>query len=119
MTPEEKLWRAVVSQAFTDATGKGDLLTILSEAEREQAISFFEARGDWYRAFYQICCMADLDPDYVKWRYKNAKKRGGIDSESFSGVAKTTAPKRKSGGKPKRKQPTCNRHGDGYRGARY
>lgn len=98
MTPEQKLWRAVVVQAFTDATGTGDLLANLSQAEKEQAINFFEARGDWYRAFYQICCFADLEPDYVKWRYENAKKRGGVNSASIGYLAKTTAPKRKSGG---------------------
>lgn len=119
MTPEQKLWQAVVLQALTDALATGDSLTILSKAEKKEAINFFEARGDWYRAFYQICCLADLEPDYVKWRYEYAKKRGISNPESFGILVKGKAPHRKSGGKPKRKQSSRDRHGDGYRGARY
>ena len=41
MTPEGKLWRAVVLQALTDALATGDSLTILSKAEKKEAINYY------------------------------------------------------------------------------
>ena len=119
MTPEEKLWQAVILQALTDALATADSLTILSKAEKKEAINFFEARGDWYRAFYQTCCLAGYDPDYIKEGYEYAKKRGISNPESISVLVKGKSPKRKGRKFAERTQPTHNRHGDGYRGARY
>ncbi len=60
-TPEERLMRAVLAQAFRDASGQG-----INESPRYRDLAISNARN-WLTGnsadFRAICALADVDPD--------------------------------------------------------
>ncbi|WJR76009.1 hypothetical protein [Bradyrhizobium sp. NP1] len=85
--PEQALWRAVIDQAITDASGKMKC----KEFDRAQAL-------DWLlkpnRNFNEVCALADLEPDHVraaarkaieKYRSKSPRKHSGAKLYEFNG----------------------------------
>lgn len=69
--PEQALWRAVIAQAITDASGKGSLCSTYEQARAH----------DWLlipnRDFSRACALADLEPDYVRAQARKAIAKHG------------------------------------------
>lgn len=81
--PEQALWRAVITQAIADASGK----TNCTSFERRVALDWlFKPDGN----FNSVCALADLDPDYTR---KLARQH--IEKHAHKAAAK-------SAGKPSR-----------------
>ena len=68
---EPSLWRAVITQALMDAASR----SAKSEARRarEDALNWLLGQG---RDFEDVCENADLDPDYVRCKAREALARG-------------------------------------------
>ena len=56
---DRALWRAVISQALSDATLR---LATVSQAERDHAAAWLTSNG---RDFRRVCALADLEPERV------------------------------------------------------
>ena len=67
---ENALWRAVITQALMDAGSHSQKNNM--RLERAQAISWISGTST---DFYDVCAMADMNPDYVKRKSKEAIKR--------------------------------------------
>lgn len=65
------LWKAVITQALMDAGSNSKKLEF--KKAKAHAISWLNGDSD---DFYQVCIMADMDPDYVKKQAAEAIKRG-------------------------------------------
>ena len=68
---ERKLWNAVLSQAFRDATSDDPATgTELDWRERSRARKFLDGGGKWFRT---VCEMAGHNPDAVHERWMAGK----------------------------------------------
>lgn len=65
------LWKAVITQALMDAGSNSKKPEF--KKEKARAISWPSGDSD---DFYQVCVMADMDPEYVKSKAKEAIKGG-------------------------------------------
>lgn len=72
MTPENHLWQAVLLQAVTDATYRGET-EALCRARHEADVWIRRGSKD----FYQVCNLALIDPDFVRDAYVG----GRIDAD--------------------------------------
>jgi len=71
MTPEQKLWVAVLAQAAADAlTKKETVFGGTGIKDKREAIDFYEKHS---RHFHNVCDNAGLEPTYVKRQYEMAK----------------------------------------------
>lgn len=73
MTPEKKLWQAVVLKAFSDATAENPSSREDVMAKRD-AISWITRGGRDYR---MVCSLAEIDPDFAR----DAFLGGRVDGE--------------------------------------
>lgn len=79
-TPEQRLWAAVVHQAWQDAHGEGaacgggTLAAEIHEQAVKEAVLFFEddTPGAWQH-FERVCTFANLDPELVDVKYYDKK----------------------------------------------
>ncbi len=67
---EISLWRAVITQALMDAGSSSQ--TSEMKFERAKAISWLSGVSP---DFYTVCSLADLEPDYIKEKSKEAISR--------------------------------------------
>ena len=76
MTPEQRLWQAVLGQAISDAMME-DPQTLESMMNKKSARSWFDFAG---RNFRWVCEMAGMDPDAVSeaWRDGRVSRAGGL-----------------------------------------
>ena len=116
MTPEQKLWQAVILQAIQDAL-RLDTRTIDTELNRDEAVSFFECGGEWRKHFNLCCNLAGYEPAYVLEGYEKAKKSRGDYTALLSRMGKDKLSVHKSICEPKREQPKRGGAGNGRRGA--
>jgi len=68
---ERALWRAVITQALMDAGSNSAKKEM--KYDKAQAIAWL-ASGS--KDFHQVCTLADMDPEYVRQKSKEAIKRG-------------------------------------------
>ena len=76
MSPEERLWQAVLGQAISDAMME-DPQTLESMMDKKSARSWFDFAD---RNFRWVCEMAGMDPDAVSeaWRDGRVSRAGGL-----------------------------------------
>jgi hypothetical protein len=67
LTPEEKLWRAVLSQGVYEACSKKAQALPLTYGEMRSALEWVDLSN---RDFIQVCIYAGYDPAYI---YRKAK----------------------------------------------
>jgi hypothetical protein len=67
---EQSLWRAVITQALIDAGSNSQKMS--HKVERARAISWLSSRS---KDFMTVCALADLDPQYVFSKAKEAMAR--------------------------------------------
>jgi hypothetical protein len=67
---ERSLWRAVITQALVDAGSNSQKMS--HKIERARAISWLSGKS---KDFMTVCALADLDPNYVFNKSKEALKR--------------------------------------------
>ncbi len=68
LTPEEKLWKAVLSQGVYEACSKKYSALPLTYGEMRSALEWMDiANGD----FCSVCQMAGYDPRYILRKAKN------------------------------------------------
>lgn len=69
MTPEQKLWQAVLHQAFVDASRVNPSRSDDKRAMRE-ADSWIRSGG---RDFRKVCALAGMAPDFLRDAYRSGK----------------------------------------------
>lgn len=73
--PEQALWRAVIAQAITDASGKG----MCEPIDRKRAHNWLLTPN---RDFSRACALADLEPDYVRAQARKTLAEHGAEAIS-------------------------------------
>ena len=68
-TPEEKLWRAVLSQGVYEACSEKAQALPLTFGEMRSALEWIDLSN---RDFVQVCIFAGYDPAYI---YRKAKRK--------------------------------------------
>ncbi len=68
-TPEEKLWKAVLSQGVYEACTKRHQALPLTYAEMKSTINWIDLSN---KDFLMVCSLAGYDPNYV---YRKALKK--------------------------------------------
>ena len=71
-TPEEKLWRAVLSQGVYEACSKKAQALPLTYGEMRSALEWIDLTN---RDFKQVCIFAGYDPAYIYRKAKGKIKR--------------------------------------------
>tara|TARA_R100001443_G_scaffold27614_1_gene40809 strand:+ start:233 stop:499 length:267 start_codon:yes stop_codon:yes gene_type:complete len=71
-TPEEKLWRAVLSQGVYEACSKKAQALPLTYGEMRSALEWIDLAN---RDFIQVCIFAGYDPAYIYRKAKGKIKR--------------------------------------------
>jgi len=71
-TPEEKLWRAVLSQGVYEACSKKAQALPLTYGEMRSALEWIDLTN---RDFIQVCIFAGYDPAYIYRKAKGKIKR--------------------------------------------
>ena len=76
MTPEQRLWQAVLGQAISDAMME-DPQTLKSMMDKKSARFWFDFAD---RNFRLVCEMAGMNPDAVSeaWRDGRVSRAGGL-----------------------------------------
>ena len=65
VTPDKKLWQAVVFQAAVDAT-QTDPKSTEARRNKQDADAWFRGNG---RNFKEVCSNAGMDPDFISGAY--------------------------------------------------
>uniref|UniRef100_A0A6M3XVF8 Uncharacterized protein n=1 Tax=viral metagenome TaxID=1070528 RepID=A0A6M3XVF8_9ZZZZ len=74
--PEKKLWAAVLLQAFLDMEGLAFGNRGAVDTNRNQAMGWIKSdRTDYIGSFLYVCEVLDLDPGYVRSRFKTMKQQ--------------------------------------------
>ena len=68
LTPEEKLWKAVLSQGVYEACSKKAQALPLTYGEMRSALEWVDMSN---RDFLQVCMYAGYDPGYIFRKAKN------------------------------------------------
>ena len=68
LTPEQKLWKAVVSQGVYEACSKRAQALPLTYGEMRSALELVDLSN---RDFVQVCAYAGYDPAYIYRKAKN------------------------------------------------
>ena len=71
-TPEEKLWKAVLSQGVYEACSKKAQALPLTFGEMRSALEWVDLSN---RDFIQVCIFAGYDPAYIFRKAKNLVRR--------------------------------------------
>ena len=72
LTPEQKLWKAVLSQGVYEACSKKAQALPLTYGEMRSALEWVDlSNGD----FIQVCIFAGYDPAYIFRKAKNLVRR--------------------------------------------
>lgn len=71
MTPEQKLWQAVILKAFTDATAVNPS-SREDRMEKSRADSWIRGCG---RDFRFVCSLAGMDPEFLSLAYRQGRVR--------------------------------------------
>ena len=71
ITPEQKLWKAVLSQGVYEACSKAQALP-LTFGEMRSALEWVDLSN---RDFVQVCIFAGYDPAYIFRKAKNLVQR--------------------------------------------
>ena len=71
-TPEERLWKAVLSQGVYEACSKKAQALPLTYGEMRSALEWVDLGN---RDFVQVCMYAGYDPGYIFRKAKNKIKR--------------------------------------------
>ncbi len=94
MTPEQRLWQAVVFQAARDATairttrGKANGAGT-SSLDKSQADSFLRGGRD----LHFVCSLAGLDPEFIRDAYRNGRiERSALTYDRRTDVPRVTFP---------------------------
>lgn len=77
-SPEERLFKSVIAQAYQDATYQGPYRENI--LHKRDAIDWFEGDG---RDFRLVCSIANYDSDYVFAAYQRAKKKGLVSYTDY------------------------------------
>ena len=72
ITPEQKLWKAVLSQGVYEACSKKAQALPLTYGEMSSALEWVDLGN---RDFIQVCIYAGYDPGYIFRKAKNKVKR--------------------------------------------
>ena len=72
LTPEQKLWKAVLSQGVYEACSKRAQALPLTYGEMRSALEWVDMSN---RDFIQVCIYAGYDPGYIFRKAKNKVKR--------------------------------------------
>ena len=72
ITPEQKLWKAVLSQGVYEACSKKAQALPLTYGEMRSALEWVDLGN---RDFIQVCIYAGYDPGYIFRKAKNKIKR--------------------------------------------
>ncbi len=76
MTPEQRLWQAVLGQAVADA--------MMDDPQSQESVGAKKSARFWFdsadRNFRCVCEMAGMDPDAVSeaWRDGRVSRAGGL-----------------------------------------
>ena len=71
-TPEQKLWKAVLSQGVYEACSEKALALPLTFGEMRSALEWVDLSN---RDFIQVCVYAGYDPAYIFRKAKNLVRR--------------------------------------------
>lgn len=74
MTPEQRLWQAVVHRAFLDATNDDPQTTENILAKRE-ADTWISRCG---KDFREVCSLAGMDADFLSEAYRTGRVRARL-----------------------------------------
>lgn len=69
ISPEQRLWQAVVYKAFIDALGDDSKDRDAMRAKREADAWIRDCRRD----FRQVCALAGMDPDFLSQAYNDGR----------------------------------------------
>ena len=72
ITPEQKLWKAVLSQGVYEACSKKAQALPLTFGEMRSALEWVDLSN---RDFVQVCIFAGYDPAYIFRKAKNLVRR--------------------------------------------
>lgn len=72
LTPEQKLWKAVLSQAVYEACTNWYQGVPLTITEKYQAQSWIDLKN---KDFLEVCEKAGYDPEYIVYKAKKLKER--------------------------------------------
>ena len=72
LTPEQKLWKAVLSQGIYEACSRRAQALPLTYGEMRSALEWVDLSN---RDFIQVCIFAGYDPAYIFRKAKNLVRR--------------------------------------------
>ena len=67
----QSMWRSVITQALIDAASNSKKK--IDRLNKARAIEWLKGEND---GFFEVCALANMDPDYVKFKTQQAMNRG-------------------------------------------